>query len=242
MKKFFGYLTGLSAIFSNIVQIAFVVLLLPLFGFIIGEIFGFDESGRMMLQMAGEVPYFKWLTEFISQFTQYHATELIGEADQYLMHIATVMDAVEDSMVQLLNVTLSVSVFKLVHNLLKINGAAIVATVVGTFVGYIIAALYPIPLMASAFFMLLYMVIDMIFVQEIQSFSLWGLVVKYFISSLKFSLDMIATLWASGLVAIFLILWHGGETSLLTAVIIVIAFAIPFLIVVLAKRAIFKKD
>ena len=219
----------------SFIQIAFLLLIITPLCVIVGNMFGDAERNRMLLDMAGQIKYFQPFTDIASIFSQYHAADLINNTDAYLENLVNAIDSIGDSMFQLLNVTLSVAVFNLFWSFLKGKfGLPIFSTVFGVFLGYILVALYPLPWMASAFLMLLYVVVDMIFVQS-SDISLWGLAFRYLKSCLKFGLEMIATLWCSGLVAVLLVFWYFGAENIGVAIFITATFAIPFLLTALFR-------
>lgn len=122
-----------------------------------------------------------------------------------------------------------------------VNGLPIFSSVLGVFIAYLILAWFDIPVVASFFLMVLYIVVDMIFVQDI-SFGVSGLLIKYLRSCLEFGVEMLAVLWLNGFVAVLLILWQGTFSGIGMAIIMICVFFIPWLLLMLAKGFIFKKN
>jgi hypothetical protein len=112
--------------------------------------------------------------------------------------------------------------------------------VIGVFLGYLVLALYDIPMMASVFLMLLFVVLDMLLVQDVH-FNIVDLALKYIKSCLEFGFEMLSVLWLSGFVAILLIIWQGNITNVGMVIFLLCIFIIPWALLELVKMYVFGK-
>lgn len=232
------------AILGTIGQILLVILILPLLCLAAGAITGAQNEDLIVLEMLGQIDYFEAIMNAISTFMQMHVSDLAGDPTAYMTHIASIFDSLDVSMFQLLDVTLCVALCNMVWDILKnaklVRGAHIISSVLGVFLGYLVLALFDIPMMASVFLMLLYVVLDMIFVQDVH-FHIGDLLIKYLKAGLKFGFEMLSTLWLTGFVAVLLIIWQGNITNVGMAIFLICMFIIPWSLLKLAESYIFDK-
>ena len=233
-----------KAILGTIGQILLVILILPLLCFAAGAITGAQNEDLIVLEMLGQIDFFNTIMNAISAFMQMHVSNLVGDPNAYLTHIASVFDALDTSIFQLLDVTLCVALCNMLWDILKnaklVRSAHIVSSVIGVFLGYLVLALFDIPMMASLFLMLLFVVLDMIFVQNVR-FHIGDLLLKYMKSGIKFGFEMLSVLWLSGFVAVLLIIWQGNITNVGMIIFLLCIFIIPWSLLKLAESYIFDK-
>lgn len=220
---------------ANIAQILVIVILLPGVCFVLSKIMGTRDVLLMLLNLIGEIDVFDSLMNFISIGLQSHDGSLVGNFQDYAVHLVSMVNNLDQTLFELLSIAICVKLFSLLWELLKWKGMPILASVVGVFLGCFIVKIYDMPIMVSAFLLLLVMVIDMIFVRK-PGFNLLAFIGEYLKFCLEMTLKMLAVIFMTGVIAVLLVIWQGNVDNLGMAVFMIAMFAVPWFLAAAANR------
>lgn len=229
---------------STALQAVAVCIVAPLLCALVGAFAGSSSANSALLNMFGEIPVFKAVTELMDVLLQMRVFESSNDPDAYLIPIAAVLDALDGTIFELLDVTLGIEICKIVWGALrkskKVYGAPILASVLGVSIGYLAVGLFEIPIVVSLCLLLLLIVLDMIFVQDIK-IGFATMVVRYILSTLKFSVDMLYSLWLTGAVALLLLISQGDIANMPVKMILIGCTILPLMFMGFMKVITFKK-
>ncbi len=215
---------------ANIAQIILVVLLLPGLCFVLSKITGTTDTLLLLLNMVGEIEIFNSFMNVVSFGVQCQEPGLVGE--QFLLQLALYFENLDESVYELFAIAICVNLFNILGSIIKMRGMPILTSLIGVFCGYYIAKYFPLPILTIAFLMLLTMVIDLIFVQK-PNVGIISFFAGYLKSGLKMTVNVMATIFMTGFVAVLLVIWQGGVTNIAMMLFMILMFAIPWFIMAL---------
>lgn len=223
---------------SNVAQIFLVGLLLPIIFLIVGKIGNGDTVSFFAVDVFGQVPVFQDIMNGLNAVLQMQSSELAGNPALYLVHIETVLATMEETIFQVLHISLCAALCNTIWDILRgfklVRGAHIISSVVGVIVGYIIFSVYDLPLFTSCFLALLYVVLDMIFVQELY-WTFWDLFLKYLLSGFKLGVEMLSIVLVSCVIAMLFIMGLGVVENVWRLFGIYLLIATPWVVTVVLK-------
>ena len=231
-----GRLTPLGIV----LELVFIMIVLPVTCFFLAKLLGTRELMEMVIDMVGEIQIFDKMMDITSILYKGHDPSLAGNSELYLEHVAELLNSLGPSMLQLFSITLCVRLCVMICDLAPWGSMLMAPRLAGVIFGSIILKVYDFPMVALGFLILLFFVIDLIFVQDI-SFDPLTLFIKYLLYCLKMTIELLGVVFTTGFIAVLLVIWQGNITSIGMAIFMVVIFSLPLICVALLERCVSPK-